>query len=516
MAPSVELSDGVSRCPTFFVGTERQKQKLEGFSRREQHFEEALKDSKPLCFNSQSYQKTHPAKASKGHKDADATLVSPFILGVADGVSQVEDFGIDASLLPNELLKVCEELGMCQLLPDNKLAPQDSYCGPIPLIRRAFEATESLGSLTVILAIMDNSTQIHGKQHPMLSIITIGDCELLILRRGQEGSSPLQLVCHTEMQRINGHAQTPLQLARVDARIDPHFNEGITIEVIEKGSVVHCVSAHEGDIVVMGSDGVFDNLFLHEIVELCNLVLPPGQPSPLHKAQLSHLATLIVKACHDKTEFGPGGLPEAPIGQGGKKDDTSVVVAEVVEWTEAHRKTFMPAQQTHQWQTLLDRLNSNARDKSAQGQLFEMSFDKCCSGNGVYDSDEEFESRSTHVEPEPSATSSSDDDWAALMSESDWPSKITGCTNVPLPPTSHWGNALTKPNLRRDLAQLPPNPGARSWSPRTPEVQQLHRSDPVHTGFGPRPPKHSGIAPFGLTPPMAPPWVPVLLQAQRY
>jgi len=404
---------------------------------------------------------------------------------------------------------------MYQQVTDSNLAHKDSYRGPIPLIRRAYEATESLGSLTVILAIMDNSTQLHGKQHPMLSIITIGDCELLILRRGQEeGRSPLQLVCHTEMQRINGHAQTPLQLARVDARIDPHFNEGITIEVIEKGSAVHCVSACEGDIVIMGSDGVFDNLFLREIVELCNLVLPPGQPSPVHKAQLSHLATLIVKACHDKTEFGPGGLPEAPIGQGGKKDDTSVVVAEVVEWTEAHRKTFMPAKQTHQWQALLDRLHSNARNKPAQGQLFEMSFDKCCSGNGVYDSDEEFDSRSPHVEPVPSATSSSDDDCAALMSESDWPSEI-GCAHVPLPPASPWGHAFTKTNLRRDLAQPPPNPGTLSWSPRSREVQQLHRSDPVHTAFGPRPPKHSGIAPFGLTPPVAPPWVPVSVQAHR-
>lgn len=32
--------------------------------------------------------------------------------------------------------------------------------------------------------------------------------------------APLELVCHTEMQRIDGHAQTPLQLARVDDRTE--------------------------------------------------------------------------------------------------------------------------------------------------------------------------------------------------------------------------------------------------------------------------------------------------------
>jgi len=39
---------------------------------------------------------------------------------VADGVSQIEDFGIDASLLPNELLQVVEQLGMHQFLGAQK------------------------------------------------------------------------------------------------------------------------------------------------------------------------------------------------------------------------------------------------------------------------------------------------------------------------------------------------------------------------------------------------------------
>ena len=37
----------------------------------------------------------------------------------------------------------------------------------------------------------------------------------------------MSLACHTEMQRIDGHAQTPLQLARVDERIDPDFHEDL-------------------------------------------------------------------------------------------------------------------------------------------------------------------------------------------------------------------------------------------------------------------------------------------------
>merc|ERR1719171_675349 len=109
----------------------------------------------------------------------------------------------------------------------------------------------------------------------MVAVLTIGDCELLMMRRLHGRASQLEAVFHTEMQRIDGHVQTPLQLARVDERIDEDFDEEIALEVIRKGSAVHCVSAYEGDIVILGSDGVFDNLFLDEVVQIANENLPP-------------------------------------------------------------------------------------------------------------------------------------------------------------------------------------------------------------------------------------------------
>merc|ERR1719192_2182626 len=100
----------------------------------------------------------------------------------------------------------------------------------------------------------------------------------MVLRNTQGPGCGLEVAFHTEMQRIDGNAQCPLQICRIDDRVDPDFDERMPIEVIERGSAVHCVSAYEGDIVVMGSDGVFDNLFLDEIVEICNefFVREPG------------------------------------------------------------------------------------------------------------------------------------------------------------------------------------------------------------------------------------------------
>jgi len=335
----------LGRSPTFVVDSERQRGTLDILVRREQHFSEQYSKNKPLCFNAKPFQKTHPKKANMakklGRKDADATLVSPMLVAIADGVSQIEEFGIDASELPNELLNALEQQALEQLLPGQET---EEYVGPISMMRDAYDSTTSLGSTTVLSATMDNSTRIHGKLHPMIAVCSIGDCEILVLRRTQDGR--LSPVFHTEMQRIDGNAQSPLQLARVDETVDPNFDESIMYEVIEKGSAVHCVSAYEGDIVILGTDGVFDNLFTDEIVDIADQMIyhpssgPGGKFEPISRTLLGQVAQRIVLECHAKTQPAAGGYRDCPIGIGGKVDDTSCVVGEVVEWTEAHGEAW--------------------------------------------------------------------------------------------------------------------------------------------------------------------------------
>eukprot|EP00446_Apocalathium_sp_SHHI-4_P093677 CAMPEP_0177440654 /NCGR_PEP_ID=MMETSP0369-20130122/3977_1 /TAXON_ID=447022 ORGANISM="Scrippsiella hangoei-like, Strain SHHI-4" /NCGR_SAMPLE_ID=MMETSP0369 /ASSEMBLY_ACC=CAM_ASM_000364 /LENGTH=410 /DNA_ID=CAMNT_0018912449 /DNA_START=74 /DNA_END=1306 /DNA_ORIENTATION=+ len=353
------MERGFGRSPTFLVGSERQRHNLEQLQRREQHLAEQYQKNKPLCFVASAYQQTHPAKAQGGHIDADVTVVSPMMVGVADGVSQIAEYGLDPSELPKELLKACEELAMQQLMPDGMKMKQGMYKGPIPLMREAYEATEALGSTTALLAVLDNSTIIHGKLHPMIAVLSIGDCEILVLRHLQGQSareSSLEAIFHTEMQRIDGNAQCPLQICRLDERVDADFDERMPLEVIERGAAVHCVSAYEGDIVVMGSDGVFDNLFLDEIVDICNEFLvrdPASKFVPTEQALLQEVAHRIVEACHAKTrpnQFGQ--YLDAPIGKGGKRDDTCCVVAEVVEWTQARSEAWARIRRQRRWRNI--------------------------------------------------------------------------------------------------------------------------------------------------------------------
>lgn len=286
--------------------------------------------TRPLCFSARTYQKSHPEKLQMGYRDADATLISPLLLGVADGVSQLEDYGMDASELPVELLQKCEELANARLFDDR---PSD-----VELLKTAYLATRSLGSTTVLLAAMDNAARSRTGRVD-INVLTLGDSALLVLRRCDGQSGQLQPHFYTERRRVDGKVQTPLQLARVDHRIDPTFEASTVLRLIDVGADLHCITVNLGDLIVLGSDGVFDNLFIDEIVELCNCALPcplAGVWVPSQPQVLGQIAQRVVKEALSKSEVtGRGIFPETPIGPGGKIDDTSVVIAEVVEWSES-------------------------------------------------------------------------------------------------------------------------------------------------------------------------------------
>jgi len=80
----------------------------------------------------------------------------------------------------------------------------------------------------------------------------------------------------------------------------------------------------------------------------------PGAFAPSHPQILSQIAKRIVEESHAKSLAGRGGyLPDTPIGRGGKMDDTSVVVGEVVEWTEAHSKVWAQVRKQREWRNMV-------------------------------------------------------------------------------------------------------------------------------------------------------------------
>ncbi|XP_040362573.1 probable protein phosphatase 2C 26 isoform X3 [Rosa chinensis] len=210
----------------------------------------------------------HPSKVEKGGEDA--FFVSTYnggVIAVADGVSGWAEQKVDPSLFPKELMAYASSfVEDVEQVNDN----------PQVLIGKAHAATSSIGSATVIVAMLE--------RNGILKIANVGDCGLRVIRE-----------------------------------------------------VVSSVELVEGDTIVMGSDGLFDNVFDHEIVS--NLT---GYKDVAEAAKA--LANLASNHSLDAKFDSPYIIEarargfEAPFWKkilgmkltGGKPDDITVVVGQVV------------------------------------------------------------------------------------------------------------------------------------------------------------------------------------------
>ncbi|AES69552.1 putative protein-serine/threonine phosphatase [Medicago truncatula] len=240
----------------------------------------------------------HPKKVEKGGEDA--FFVSNYnggVIAVADGVSGWAEEDVDPSLFPRELMANAY----------NFVQDEEVNNDPQILIRKAHAATFSTGSATVIVAMLEKNGN--------LKIANVGDCGLRVIRNGQ-------VIFSTSPQEH--YFDCPYQLS--SERVGQTYLD----------AMVSNVELMEGDTIVMGSDGLFDNVFDHEIA----LTVANKEVSEAAKA----LANLANSHSMDSNFDSPYSLEarakgfEAPwwkkvLGMkltGGKLDDITVVVGQVV------------------------------------------------------------------------------------------------------------------------------------------------------------------------------------------
>ncbi|RZB50856.1 putative protein phosphatase 2C 26 isoform C [Glycine soja] len=170
----------------------------------------------------------HPKKVNTGGEDA--FFVSNYnggVIAVADGVSGWAEEDVDPSLFPRELLANAS----------NFVGDEEVNYDPQILIRKAHAATFSTGSATVIVAMLE--------KNGTLKIANVGDCGLRLIRNGH-------VVFSTSPQEH--YFDCPFQLS--SERVGQTYLD----------AAVCNVELIQGDTIVMGSDGLFDNVFDHEIV----------------------------------------------------------------------------------------------------------------------------------------------------------------------------------------------------------------------------------------------------------
>ncbi|KAG5598454.1 hypothetical protein H5410_029824 [Solanum commersonii] len=224
-------------------------------------------------------------KVEKGGEDA--FFVSSDdgeVIVVADGVSGWAEKNVDPALFSRELVaNVSSLVGNVEVNDDPRI-----------LIKEAHAATSSIGSATVIVSVFKNG---------ILKIGSVGDCGLRVIRKGQMIFSTFPLEHYFDCPyQLSSESVTQTYLDAIVWKViygkeEKHYNLFSAVKILHKKLsetsllsstcriqtnvdakdlvTCHPISLHVstvnlqvGDTIVMGSDGLFDNIFDQEIVSV--------------------------------------------------------------------------------------------------------------------------------------------------------------------------------------------------------------------------------------------------------
>lgn len=217
------------------------------------------------------------------------------------------------------------------------------------LLMEGYKNTQSFGSSTAFVACFDPKTS-------KLQISYLGDSGIIILRRTPE-TFRMDIVYRSPAQQHSFNC--PFQLSRLPTPEDfPMLQEkGLTcfINLVKNSedvpqdlpshSITKEITLSQSDLIVVATDGLFDNLFDYEICSICSGAISPYEAIRLLKdpklyssphniskalANAAYIKSLDPKA---KTPFNRHCSVSDELWQfstGGKLDDITVVVAWVV------------------------------------------------------------------------------------------------------------------------------------------------------------------------------------------
>lgn len=296
----------------------------------------------------------HPEKSSSG--GADSYFIAPggAGVGVSDGVGEWEwRFKCNPRAFADDLMR-----GSCavseELAGDANLDARDVA---LRALKRGYQEARAIGSATALVAWLS-----HGKG--LLGVANLGDSAMLHLRRQRVGRLLGQRLQGRTREQQHGF-NCPYQLSCMPGKADfPRLiaeGKHALVRCIQKNpdaaqdtpedSDGYVFPVQEGDLLVLGTDGVFDNLHDNEVCQLANhaispfeaderfdaasgqLVPGPGAPStsPARLAEALALAALArSKDLNAKTPFSAHAQKAGLYHIGGKMDDITCICAWIV------------------------------------------------------------------------------------------------------------------------------------------------------------------------------------------
>lgn len=199
-------------------------------------------------------------------------------LGVADGVGSWREYGIDPRLFSHRLMAECDNI----LLEASRNGRDDGasfrqVVSPAQVMAKAYErlkADNIIGSSTACIALFD------GTRH-QLHFSNLGDCGIIVLRHIDS-----DVAGSLKRDRVTPRVErsSDLRIAFVSQQQLQSFNHpyqlGWTGEELPSGekssfktakdSCTSSIHLRRGDLIIMATDGLFDNV---DVDDICKIAL---------------------------------------------------------------------------------------------------------------------------------------------------------------------------------------------------------------------------------------------------
>lgn len=267
------------------------------------------------------------ALLNRGRYGDDASFFARYktadVLGVADGVGGWRNYGFDPSKFSYSLMENCE-----RLVVTGRFNPRN----PCHLIAASYyELQENkeqiIGSSTACVVVLNRTDQ-------MLYTANIGDSGFLVMRNGQ-------IVHRSEEQQH--YFNTPFQLSLAPANIS-NLVHSDSPESADTSSL----PIEEGDLILLATDGLFDNLPESIIVQQLSKLRDHNLENM--QKMVNSLAFQAHRLAFDANYLSPFSKRARENGinvSGGKPDDITVLLAAVTNLL-GEKNLPIPAVVAHQ------------------------------------------------------------------------------------------------------------------------------------------------------------------------
>jgi len=276
----------------------------------------------------------HPSKEEKGGEDA--FFISPcgLYLGIADGVGGWAEIGVDPGLYSKELMAAAAAAAATVATVMTELDGRPGPDVPQKLLELAHSVTMARGSCTACIICLENN-RLHASNLGDSGFLIVKGAAVEAVARKNKESNISDNSNATENDEESSAAPEefgymspqqqhefnfPYQIGSADSMSDsPSAAQRFTIDV------------HPGDIVILATDGLFDNVYPEEAANIVAEAKGKGMNPEQAAASLAQYARL--KAA-DPSHLSPFAYGAQQLGYrffGGKMDDITVVCAYVAE-----------------------------------------------------------------------------------------------------------------------------------------------------------------------------------------